>query len=201
MQCHTANAYELSKTYKGVFDVATCRSVLYTLPNADRVVVEILKSLKPEGGVAHFLCEDYGSVHAHPTRLHNQQFWRDGPCTAFKAQGCNPHMGRCIYTIATDAAAELGLEASITVTQVPVSTSPPVGHDEAQTRKTMAQIFNTWADYATFIANNSAMPLEEAQEHFKDISAACLDPRGYVLWLCTVCQVTLAGNTPAGVPR
>ena len=191
---HTANAYELSQTYDGIFDVATCRSVLYTLPNADRVVLEILKSLKPEGGIAHFLCEDYGSMKVHPTRLDNQRFWQEGPCVAFKANGCNPHMGRCIYTIATDAAAELGLEAEIRVTQVPVSTSPPDGYDEAQTRATMARIFDTWADYATFIAENSPMSREEAQEHFQDISAACLNPRGYVLWLCTVCQVHLKGK-------
>ena len=38
----TANAYELSQQFRsGTFDVAACRSVLYTLPHADRVVVEI----------------------------------------------------------------------------------------------------------------------------------------------------------------
>jgi len=106
-------------------------------------------------------------------------------------------MGRSIF--ATEAAAELELEASVVVTHIPVSTSPPDGLDVAQTRETMARVFEAWSDYSGFIAEHSGVgdrqgggiTEEEAREHFRQIAEACRSPSGYVLWLCTVCTVTL----------
>ena len=180
----------------GTFDVAACRSMLYTVPHPGAVVAQLLQALRPEGGVAHFFCEDYGAVHARPTRADDARFWRDGPCTALRSQQCEPHMGRSIHGIATDAARALGLRARVSVTHVPICSVPGActpAAEEARTRETMARVFETWQDYAPFIAENSGIGEVEARAHFADISAACRDPAGYVLWLCTVCEVRLDG--------
>ena len=188
-----ANAYELSIP-AGSYDVACCRSMLYTLPTPERIVAQILGALDPSGGVAHFLCEDYGAVFAHPTAegLDHERFWREGPCALFP----EPHIGRKIHTIAARCARELGLRAMVRTMQLPVSTSPPavpLALSESETRETLARVFETWVDYAPLVGSSTAVTAAQARAHLTDISRACRDPEGHVLWLCTVCEVTLNG--------
>ena len=75
------------------------------------------------------------------------------------------------------------------------STAPPPGSalGEGETRETLARIFETWANYASFIAEKSGLTEEEARAGFADLSAACRDPDGYVRWDCVVCEVHLEG--------
>ena len=187
------NAYDLSSISKvhGLFDIVSCRSMLYTLPEVDRVVVSILRTLNPIGGVAHFFCEDYGAVFSAPARdgVDHARFWAEGPCKMFPA----PHMGRQIHTIAARAARALGLRAELRVTQLPISTQ--LGG--AVGRETLAQIFESWRDYAPLVAQKTVITVEEHLETLNDIAAACRDPDGYVLWLCTVCDVHLLGPLDA----
>lgn len=189
----TANAYNLSDHYE-TFDMTSCRSMLYTVPHAERVVAEILKTLKPDGGVAHFLCEDYGMVFASPTELDQLDFWRNGPCAFLKSKECDPHMGRSIYGVAMREATQLGLKAQVKVEQIPVSTNPPNPEDEPFYRKTLGQVFQTWKDYSTLIADATSMTKEHCDACLDDLSKACNNPMAYVSWQCTVCTVKLQGK-------
>ena len=183
-----ANAYDLSTiAHHGRFDFASCRSMLYTLPDVDRVVGSILRTLKPSGGVAHFLCEDYGAVFSAPMRdgVDHARFWAEGPCRLFP----EPHMGRRIHTVAARAARALGLRAELRVTQLPISTQI----DDAVGRETLAQVFESWKDYGSLVAQKTVITVDEHITTLDDIAAACRDPDGYVLWLCTVCEVHLLG--------
>ena len=109
--------------------------------------------------------------------------------------------------MASNAARELGLHARVSITQLPVSTSPhsPSSRSEgsaeeaeketARVREGLAQVFESWSNYAGFIAKSSSVVTEkEALEHFADLAEACRNPSAYVCWLCTVCQVRLEGK-------
>ena len=150
------------------------------------MVAELVRVVRP-GGLIHFLCEDYGSVIAHPCALDVQAFWRDGPCTMFKLQDSNPHMGRCIFTEATRAckAAGVGSSTVITVKQLSVDTC-------SVERELLAQMFRTWKDYSSMIAEHSKFTLKEVEAHWEDIIACCKNDEGYVSWQCTVCSVMLS---------
>ena len=188
-----ADAYKLTSVLgERLFDFISCRSMLYTMKEPGRIVEQILSALKPDGGVAHFFCEDFQNcVLAYPTRMDIDAFWREGPCTAFKNTGGHPNMGRMIYNIVTDTANKLNLEAEVKIKHIPVSTSPCMQSElsEEETRQTFADMFTTWKDYSPFVAKNSEMGEEEFLENIDDIIKTCLDSSGYVLWMCTVCEI------------
>eukprot|EP00977_Amphora_coffeiformis_P026108 scaffold24048_cov194-Amphora_coffeaeformis.AAC.19 len=192
----TANAYHLSDKYddQEAFHVACCRSMLYTVPHPERIVAQILKTLQPDEGVAHFFCEDYGMVFASPTTLDQPEFWRRGPCTFLSSQGCNPFMGRSIYGIVKQMALELGLRVQVSIQHVPVSTNPPNSADEEMYRQTLGRVFQTWKDYSVLIADATSLTVEHCNACFDDLTAACNNPMAYVSWQCTVCTVQLQGK-------
>jgi 2-polyprenyl-3-methyl-5-hydroxy-6-metoxy-1,4-benzoquinol methylase len=191
----TANAYDLS-SFRNM-DVATCRSMLYTVPNPEKIVSQILQTLRTDGGVAHFFCEDYGMMFASPCHdndhLDLEAFWREGPCTFLRSQGCNPHMARSIYGIASQAVKNLGLQARVEVATVPITTCPANGDPgmEVFYRTTLGKIFQTWKDYAPPISANSSLSEEYVCDCFDAFTKACNDPDAWVSWQCTICTVRL----------
>ena len=179
------NAYNLDSVASGSVDLVTCRSLLYTLPQPQRVVAELVRVLRP-GGIVHFLCEDYGAVVAHPCELDVQGFWRLGPCQMFEAQGANPFMGRSIYTEAVKACKAAGVWGRCTVGVTPVCV------DTCSTpRGLLAKIFTRWKDYSQLIADHSEVSREDAEAHWEDIIACCRKDEGYVAWHCTQCTIQL----------
>lgn len=162
--------------------------MLYTLPEANKVIQELVRVVRP-GGVIHFLCEDYGSVLAHPTRLDNREFWRRGPCVLFQSQACNPYMGRSIFTEAVRAckAAARWDEATVTTKMISVDTG-------VVRRDLMAGIFGSWRDYTEYLAQHTELSAEEVHQHWDDIIECCLNEEGYVAWQCTVCSIVFASS-------
>jgi 2-polyprenyl-3-methyl-5-hydroxy-6-metoxy-1,4-benzoquinol methylase len=194
----TANAYDLSSFRN--WDVVTCRSMLYTVPNPEKIVSQILQTLRTDGGVAHFFCEDYGMMYASPCHddddhLDLDAFWREGPCTFLRSQGCNPHMARSIYGIASQAVKNLGLQARVEIATVPITTCPANYDPEMEVlyRTTLGKVFQSWKDYAPPISANSSLSEEYICDCFDALTKACNNPDAWVSWQCTICTVRLLG--------
>jgi len=164
------------------FDLVVCRHVLHAIPDARRVLGELVRVVRP-GGWLHVLAEDYGMIHFEPRALDADRFWSVGPARFGEATGTDFRIGRKTHRLL----AELGL-TDITVDYAIVDTV-------RVPRATFAAIWESWRDgYADAIAEHTPIRREEFLAHFADMLQTIRDPRGYGVWMSPI----VAGRVPLG---
>lgn len=162
------------------FDLVVCRHVVHAIPDADRVLAELVRVVRP-GGRLHVLAEDYGMIHFEPRRLDPNAFWSVGPVEFGRAMGTDMQVGRKTYRMLH----ELGLR-DLTVDYVVVDTI-------RVPRATFAAIWESWRDgYADSVAEHTPISRQEFLAHFEDMLATIRDPAGYGVWLVPI----VAGRVP-----
>ncbi len=152
------------------FDFVACRHVLQSVPEPQRVITELIRVTRP-GGRLHLLAEDYGMIHAYPTRREMDGFWQRAMAGFVKAMQVDPRIGRRAWT-------ELQLRGvrKLAVHYITVDTL-------RVPRATMAGIFEAWRDgYANTVAELAGMPAEEARAGFTNMIDCIRNPHGYAVW-------------------
>ena len=152
------------------FDLAVCRHLLQAVPEARRVLREMVRTLRP-GGRLHLISEDYGTLLCHPTKLDSDGFWQRIPHLYGKAVGCDLYVGRKTFTYL----AELGMH-DIRVDYVVVDTL-------RVPRETFARIWEAWRDgYTDSIVEYTGIPRREVEERWREMIECVRSPHGYALW-------------------
>ena len=152
------------------FDLAVCRHVIQAVPDATRVLAEMVRVLKP-GGRLHVIAEDYGMLWCHPTELDADGFWQRIPNLYGPSVGCDLHVGRKMFAHLTDLALEDIRADYIVVDTLRVP------------RETFARIWEAWRDgYTDTMVEHTGVPRDEIERRWKEMIDAVRDPRGYALW-------------------
>jgi ubiquinone/menaquinone biosynthesis C-methylase UbiE len=156
------------------FDLTLCRHVLHSIPQAERVLAELIRVTRP-GGYLHLIPEDYGMLHFQRGALDPRDFWHEVPASMGRATEIDLFAGRNAYA----ALRTLGLDA-IAVDYVVVDTVRVA-------RETFASILEAWRDgYATAIGENTAIDAASATAYFDQMIANVRDPNGYAVWMVPV---------------
>ena len=165
----------------GTYDFTLCRHVLHSVPQADRVIAELVRVTKP-GGRLHLIPEDYGMLHFQAGALDPRGFWHETPASFAQATGTDLFVGRNAWSIL----AGLGL-TDLTVDYVIVDTL-------RVPRPTFAAILEAWRDgYVEPISEVTRFSRAEATAYFDQMIADIRDPKRYAVWMVPV----VAGKVPA----
>ena len=170
-----ADAFALP--YAGAsFDLVVCRHMLQAVPDADRVLAELVRVTRP-GGVLHLIVEDYDMIHVAPAPggADPSEFWFTAPRRYEAATGVDLHVGRNTYRHLRALPV-----ADIKVDYVVVDTVRVA-------RETFAAIFEAWRDgYTDAVATHLGLTLEAARARFQLTIDAVRDPAGYAVWFVPV---------------
>jgi ubiquinone/menaquinone biosynthesis C-methylase UbiE len=173
-----ADAFELPFA-DGSFDLVVCRHVLQAIPNAERVLAEMVRVARP-GGWLHVIAEDYDMIYASSPRLDLARFWREVPRAYGEAVGVDLFIGRHIHHHLRALPVD-----DIQIDYVHVDT-------QRVPRETFAQIFEAWRDgYVETLATHTGWTREKMRDHF-DATIECIrDPERFALWVVPVvtCRV------------
>jgi len=152
------------------FDLVVCRHMLQAVPRPTEAMAEMVRVAKP-GGRLHFLVEDYGMIHMHPTRLDADRFWLEGPPSYGAATGTDLHVGRTAYGRLSGLPVEDVAMRYVVVDTLRVP------------RETFAAIWEAWRDgYVDSIAAYTRFSREEAAALFEDMISCIRNPEGYAVW-------------------
>jgi ubiquinone/menaquinone biosynthesis C-methylase UbiE len=169
------DAYELPFG-DGVFDLVACRHVLQAIPDAPRVLAELVRVLAP-GGRLHMIAEDYGMIHAVSPRstIDLAKFWFETPRAFARATGTDLHVGRHV----------VGHLRALPVDDVRMHY---LAVDTLRVpRATFAAIFEAWRDgYVEPLTEHTGRPASEIRAAFDATIDAIHDPDGFALWLVPV---------------
>jgi ubiquinone/menaquinone biosynthesis C-methylase UbiE len=156
------------------FDLVACRHVTQAVPQADRLLAELLRVTRP-GGWLHVLSEDYSMLQMMSGPLDPDRLWRDGPVQFAAATGTDARIGRKTWSILK----RLGL-VDLRVDYVIVDSL-------RVDRETFADIMIAWRDgYAEPLAAHSAFSAAEVRQHFDEIIHSIRDPDDYAVWFVPV---------------
>ncbi|HMB93601.1 MAG TPA: methyltransferase domain-containing protein [Rhodothermales bacterium] len=162
------------------FDLAVCRHMLQVVPDAEKVLDEMLRVTRP-GGWIHLLVEDYAMVHHYPGRDDSDHFWLDGPIAFGASVGTDMRVGRKVVPwLLARKVQDLAIHYVVVDTvRVP--------------RATIIVMMDAWKEgFADVIAEQSSLPLEAVLAHFDDILACLRNPEGYFAWQVPV----VSGRVP-----
>jgi ubiquinone/menaquinone biosynthesis C-methylase UbiE len=163
------NAFELGLATAS-FDLVVCRHLTQAVPDAPRVLAELVRICKP-GGWVHVASEDYGMLHMPVGALDPDRLWQGAVIPYGKAVGADARIGRHTWSYLR----ELGL-TDLRVDYVVVDTL-------RVPRATLAAIFEAWRDgYTEVLAANSALAPSEVRALFDQIIESVLDPAKYAVW-------------------
>ena len=163
------DAFHLELPSSG-FDLVVCRHVTQAVPEARRVLAELVR-LGKSGGWVHVLSEDYGMLHMPVGALDPDRLWTDGVLPFTKATGTDARVGRHTWSYLR----QLGL-TELRVDYVVVDTV-------RVPRATFAAIIEAWRDgYARVLGERSRLTAWEAPALFDQIIASILDPESYAVW-------------------
>ncbi len=152
------------------FDLVVCRHMLQAVPRPEEAMAEMVRVARP-GGRLHWLVEDYGMIHMHPTRLDVDRFWVEGPPSYGAAVGTDLHIGRTAYGRVQALPVEDVAMHYVVVDTLRVP------------RETFAGIWEAWRDgYVGVIGQHTRFSSEEAKALFEDMIACIRDPDGYAVW-------------------
>ncbi len=167
------DAYELAFA-DGAFDFVACRHVLQAIPDAPRVLAELVRVLAP-GGRLHVIAEDYGMIHAVSQQVDLAKFWFETPRAFARATGTDLHVGRHV----------VGHLSKLPVTDVAMHY---IAVDTLRVpRATFAAIFEAWRDgYVPALHEYVGTPEAELRAAFDATIDAIHEPKGYALWLVPV---------------
>lgn len=155
----------------GYFDLVVCRHVTQMVPQAERMLAEIQRVLKP-GGWAHVLSEDYGMLH-FPERdgVDPDRLWHRAVVPFTKATGTDARVGRrTLPMMRALGFTHIGIQyLTLDTERVP--------------RSELAGIFTAWRDgYTAVLAEHSELDTDEVRAMFNAIIATVLDPESYGVW-------------------
>lgn len=154
----------------GHFDFVTCRHMLQSVPEPERVMAELIRVTR-RGGRLHLLVEDYGMIHAYPTRDDMDGFWQRAMTGFARAMHIDPRIGRRTWSELHNR----GLR-DLHVHYVVVDTL-------RVSREVMATIFESWGDgYAATVAELAGLSPAEARAGFDNMAACIRNPEGYAVW-------------------
>ena len=154
----------------GHFDFVACRHMLQSVPEPERVIAELIRITRP-GGRLHLLVEDYGMIHAYPTRHDLDAFWQRAMNGFANHMHVDPRIGRRTWFELHSRGIQ---KLSVTYLTVDTLRVP---------RDTMARIFESWGDgYAATVAETTGLNAAEARAGFADIARCIRDPEGYAVW-------------------
>jgi SAM-dependent methyltransferase len=163
-----ADAFDLP--FGPEFDLVVNRHMLQAVPDADKVVAQAVKVLKP-GGRVHIVAEDYSMMHFWPCATDTDEFWRLGPVTYARNTGSDLRSGRKVFTWLCD----LGLRG-VRVDYVVVDTTRVA-------RDVFSRIWTAWRDgYTDVIARHTTLTRQQVWGGWNDMIAAIENPRGYACW-------------------
>ncbi|HEY1548826.1 MAG TPA: class I SAM-dependent methyltransferase [Kofleriaceae bacterium] len=166
------DAYELAFA-DATFDFVGCRHVLQAIPDAPRVLGELVRVLAP-GGRLHVIAEDYGMIHAVSPTVDLAKFWFEQPRAFARATGTDLHIGR---HIAGHLSALSVRVEDVAIHYIAVDTL-------RVPRATFAAIFEAWRDgYVPALHEHVGTPEPELRAAFDATIDAIRDPNGYALWL------------------
>ncbi len=151
-------------------DFVACRHMLQSVPEPERVIAELIRITR-SGGRLHLLVEDYGMIHAYPTRHDLDAFWQQAMAGFSKHMHVDLRIGRRTWR-------ELHIRGmrNLAVNYVTVDTL-------RVPRDVMATIFESWRDgYASTVAELAGMKPGDARAGFDDIASCIRDPDGYAVW-------------------
>ena len=153
------------------FDFVACRHVIQAIPDAPRVLAELVRVTAP-GGRLHVIAEDYGMIHAVSPTVDLAKFWFETPRAFAAATGTDLHVGRHV----------VGQLNALPVTDVAMHY---IAVDTLRVaRPTFAAIFEAWRDgYVPALHEHVGTPEAELRAAFDATIDAILDPGGYALWL------------------
>jgi len=156
------------------FDLTVCRHVLHAIPDAGRVIAELVRVTR-RGGYLHLIPEDYGMLHFQRGRLDPRDFWHTVAPSFAAATGTDLFIGRNTFGIL----AAMNLE-DIKVDFVVVDTI-------RVPRETFASIIEAWRDgYAESIGQLTPFTRESAVDYFNQMIENIRDPLGYAVWMVPV---------------
>ena len=156
------------------FDLTVCRHVIHSIPQAERVITELVRVTR-RGGHLHLIAEDYGMLHFQRASLDPRDFWHVVPGAFGAATESDLFIGRNIFN--TLAAMQLD---QITMDYVIVDTL-------RVPRETFAAILEGWRDgYAESIGKLTPITRESAVAYFDQMLANIRDPLGYAVWMVPV---------------
>lgn len=163
------DAYKLPLESNSV-DLGVCRHLLQAVPDASQVLRELARVVRP-GGSVHLLCEDYGQIHLHPTRLDCDVFWRDLVIAFGKSQGTDMKIGRRMLSLLQEAGFhDVGVDY-LTIDNLRVE--PQV----------LVEIWEAWRDgFSSGLAQLGTHTPEQIAAYFEDMIECLLKPGGYGIW-------------------
>jgi SAM-dependent methyltransferase len=165
----TGDALDLALA-DGSFDLVVCRHMLQSVPDAGRVISELVRVARP-GGRLHLLAEDYHMIHAEPGALDPDEFWLRGAVAFGQAVGTDLRIGRTAYGHLRRAGVR-----EPAVDDVVVDTL-------RSDRETFARMMEAWRDgFAASIGAETSLSEAEANAHFDAVIASIRDPARYVAW-------------------
>lgn len=165
LQFTHGDAFELAYP-ADAFDLTVCRHVLQAVPDAPRILAEMVRVTKP-GGYIHVLAEDYGMI-VTPDE-DTARFWFDVPLVMGRALHTDNHIGRHMVGHLRQLAVT---DIRVDYLQIDTLRCPPA---------TLAQIFTAWRDgYVPVIAQTTGMP--EAAVRAKFDATIEQAATGYLLW-------------------
>ena len=152
------------------FDLVACRHVLQSIPDAPRVLAELVRVTRP-GGLLHLIAEDYAMIQFERGQQLHDVFWASAPATYGESTGTDMRVGRNAYGVLT----RLGLEV-LSIDYVVVD---PV----RVSRELMFRIFEAWRDgYVDVLAEATGRSAADIKSHFDDMLETLRKPDGYAVW-------------------
>jgi ubiquinone/menaquinone biosynthesis C-methylase UbiE len=165
-----ADAFELPFG-DAAFDFVACRHMLQAIPDAPRVLGELVRVLAP-GGRLHVIAEDYGMIHVVSPKADLAKFWFEVPRAFGRATGTDLHVGRHVVGYLRKLPVDDVQMHYIAVDTVRVP------------RATFAAIFEAWRDgYVDALHEHVGRSLSEIRAAFDATIDGIRDPDGFALWL------------------
>ncbi len=175
------SVYELAAA-GDTFDLTLCRHVLHSIPQADRVVAELVRVTRP-CGYLHLIPEDYGMLAFERGVPDPRDFWHEVPASLSEATGTDLFSGRDAYgVLARQGLREIAIDYVIVdPLRVP--------------RETFAAILSAWRDgYAGPIGETTAISEEAARAYFDRMIDNVRDPLAYAVWFVPIVSARKPGG-------
>ncbi|MBU6421478.1 MAG: methyltransferase domain-containing protein [Gammaproteobacteria bacterium] len=183
LEFHQGDAFALALPDDG-FDLVACRHMLQSVPEPERIIAELIRVTRP-GGRLHLLVEDYGMIHAYPTRGDLDAFWQRAMAGFATHMHIDPRIGRRAWFELHSRGIQKLSVSYLTVDTLRVP------------RDTLARIFESWGDgYAATVAETTGLSVSEARAGFDDISTCIRNPQGYAVWHVPIAS-GIKPNTPS----
>ncbi|NNC98424.1 MAG: methyltransferase domain-containing protein, partial [Gammaproteobacteria bacterium] len=144
------------------FDLCVNRHMLQSVPDADRVITEMIRVTKP-GGWLHIIPEDYGMIHCSSVNSEVEDLFLKGAFGFARHVGTDLRIGRKAYRVLK----QHGLK-NVSVNYITVDT-------EKVPRDIIRDIFIAWRDgYATAMDEAGSLDLKTASAYFDEF-IRCLE--------------------------